>query len=66
MADRNSPIVPDNDDDPRSDLQQVVEARADALKRGEGGKRTTLDDPGVPDGVGGTGGLVKNQDSDAQ
>jgi len=66
MADRNAPLAPDNDDDPRSDLQQEVEARADAVKRGEGGKRPALDDPGMADGVGGTGGVVKNQDSDAQ
>ena len=54
-------------DDPRSDLEQIVEARSDAVKRGEGGSgHSPLDDPGASDGVGGTAGDVKNQDADAQ
>ncbi len=57
----------DGADDPRSDLQQVVEARADAVARGEGGPEPeTFTDTGLPDGVGGTGGVTKNQDGDAQ
>lgn len=53
--------------DPRSDLEQVVEARSDAVARGEGGEEPeTFTAPGLPDGVGGTGGVVKNQDQDAQ
>ena len=53
--------------DPRSDLEQEVEARADALARGEGGPEPeTMTAPGMPDGVGGTGGVVKNQGDDAQ
>lgn len=51
----------DNPDDPRPDVQQAVEARTDALARGEGGRE--------PDGEGGesgAGGRVKNQDEDAQ
>lgn len=56
-----------NREDPRSDLQQIVEARADAVKRGEGGNgRSPLADAGASDGVGGTAGDVKNQDADAQ
>ncbi|WHU03259.1 MULTISPECIES: hypothetical protein [unclassified Sphingomonas] len=56
-----------NRDDPRSDLQQIVEARADAVKRGEGGNgHSPLADAGASDGVGGTAGDVKNQDADAQ
>lgn len=54
-------------DDPRSDLQQAVEARKDAVERGEGGDEpATFTDTGLPDGAGGTGGMTKNQDDDAQ
>ncbi|TPG43158.1 hypothetical protein EAH79_04945 [Sphingomonas koreensis] len=60
MTDRNK-------NDPRSDVEQAVEARSDALKRGEGGPEPeTFTAPGLPDGVGGTGGVTKNQDDDAQ
>ena len=53
--------------DPRSDLQQEVEARSDAVDRGEGGPEPeTMTHPGMPDGVGGTGGVVKTQGDDAQ
>ncbi|MAW99969.1 MAG: hypothetical protein CMN72_10055 [Sphingomonas sp.] len=53
--------------DDRTDIEQIVEARSDAVKRGEGGEEPeTFTDPGLPDGVGGTGGVVKNQDRDAQ
>ncbi|MCU6453486.1 hypothetical protein LPN01_05295 [Sphingomonas sp. A2-49] len=49
--------------DPRSDLQQAVEARADAVARGEGGAEPArFTDTGEPDGNSGTGGEVKNQD----
>ena len=48
-------------EDARSDIQQAVEARADALARGEGGKEPTGNG-----GEGGAGGVVKNQDDDAQ
>lgn len=50
-----------DDDDGRSDIEQAVEARSDALKRGEGG-------PGF-DGLGGesgAGGVVKNQEGNDQ
>jgi hypothetical protein len=68
MTDRNpNPAAPDRDDDERSDLEQIVEARADAVARGEGGEEpATFTAPGLPDGVGGTGGVTKNQDHDAQ
>ena len=53
--------------DPRSDLEQEVAARSDAVARGEGGAEPeTLTDTGLADGVGGTGGVVKNQNEDAQ
>ncbi|MEN2785165.1 hypothetical protein ACFOKI_13925 [Sphingomonas qilianensis] len=54
-------------EDPRSDLQQMVEARKDAVERGEGGEEPeTFTSAGEHDGVGGTGGVVKNQDDTAQ
>ncbi|AXJ94322.1 MULTISPECIES: hypothetical protein [unclassified Sphingomonas] len=50
-------------DDPRPDIQQVVEARADAVARGEGGEEPArFTDAGAFDGNSGTGGEVKNQD----
>jgi len=59
--------TPGADRDPRSDLEQVVEARKDAVERGEGGREPdSFTSAGVPDGVGGTGGVTKNQDDDAQ
>ncbi len=48
----------DDTPDDRSDIQQAVEARADAVARGEGGD--------APDGNGGEGGVVKNQEGDDQ
>ncbi|MDD1450768.1 hypothetical protein NHF48_007070 [Sphingomonas sp. H160509] len=57
----------DRDEDTRSDIEQAVETRSDAAERGEGGDEPeTFTDTGMPDGVGGTGGVVKNQDNDAQ
>ena len=56
MSDDRSSL-PDNDNDTRSDIEQAVEARSDALARGEGGE--------TPDGIGGetgAGGVVKNQE----
>ena len=48
--------------DPRSDLEQAVQSRSDAVERGEGG---TEPDPmiksGGYSGVSGDGGEVKNQ-----
>lgn len=53
--------------DQRSDLEQAVAARSDAVARGEGGTEPdTMTAPGMTDGVGGTGGEVRNQDLDAQ
>ncbi|HXH17295.1 MAG TPA: hypothetical protein VNJ10_14335 [Sphingomonas sp.] len=57
----------DRDADERSDIEQAVESRSDAVKRGDGGDEPeTFTDTGMPDGVGGTGGVTKNQDGDAQ
>jgi hypothetical protein len=54
-------------EDPRPDIQQAVEARSDALARGEGGSEPApMTDPGEYTGNAGTGGVVKNQDDDAQ
>lgn len=58
---------PEHDDDERSDIEQVVEARGDAVERGEGGEEpATFTAPGLYDGHGGTGGVTKTQDRDAQ
>ncbi|MDB5705663.1 MAG: hypothetical protein JWN66_2779 [Sphingomonas bacterium] len=55
--------LPENDNDARSDVEQVVEARKDAVERGEGGEEPdSFTSAGLPDGVGGTGGVTKNQD----
>ncbi|MEG3167457.1 hypothetical protein U1737_04530 [Sphingomonas sp. LB3N6] len=57
----------DRDEDTRSDIEQAVKSRSDAVERGDGGDEPeTFTDTGLPDGVGGTGGDVKNQDGDAQ
>ena len=65
MTDRDTP--PTDDSDPRSDIQQAVEARKDAVERGEGGAEPEVfASAGMADGVGGTGGVVKNQEDDAQ
>jgi hypothetical protein len=49
--------------DERSDLEQIVAARSDAVARGEGGEEPAIfTDSGRRDGVGGTGGDPKNQD----
>ena len=51
-----------NREDDRSDLQQAVEARSDAVKRGEGGNgHSPLEDAGADGGTGGTGD-TRNQD----
>lgn len=66
MTDRDQPSNNDRKDQ-RSDIEQAVEARKDAVERGEGGKEPAIfTDSGLPDGVGGTGGETKNQDDDAQ
>ncbi len=60
---RHTPKADAEDRDGRSDIEQAVEARADAVKRGDGG------DPDSPDamsGEGGTDGVVKNQEDAGQ
>ncbi|MEH3099418.1 hypothetical protein [Sphingomonas adhaesiva] len=59
MAEEHQP----DPDDPRPDIQQAVEARADAVERGEGGEEPApFTSTGEHDGNSGTGGEVKNQD----
>ncbi|WP_404333416.1 hypothetical protein AB2M62_10125 [Sphingomonas sp. MMS12-HWE2-04] len=54
-------------DDPRSDIQQAVESRADEAKAFKGdGSTSAQESTGVLDGVGGTAGEVKNQDKAQQ
>lgn len=58
MTDADSrPDTPRTDD--RSDIEQAVDARRDALERGEGGP-----EPDAQMGEGGADGVVKNQDRD--
>lgn len=55
------------DDDPRSDIEQAVQSRADeADAAGGGGTTSPLEPAGVEDGVSGTAGEVKNQDRNQQ
>jgi hypothetical protein len=55
------------DDDARSDIEQAVAARADAIERGEGGSEGgMMTDAGEHSGNRGTGGEVRNQDLDQQ
>jgi hypothetical protein len=72
MADTRSdgelhgPITGD-EDDPRSDLKQAVQSRADEAKAAGGGAVQPARDPaGMDDGVSGTAGEVKNQDRNQQ
>jgi hypothetical protein len=63
MADTKTIDVIPNRDDPRPDIQQAVEARSDAVARGEGGEEPArFTKTGEFDGNAGTGGEVKNQD----
>ena len=53
--------------DPRSDIEQAVQSRSDAVDRGEGGEEPgPMTAPGDYSGVSGDGGEVKNQDITAQ
>ena len=62
MTDKTIDPIPNRDDE-RSDIQQAVEARSDAIARGEGGEEPArFTDSGAFDGNSGTGGEVKNQD----
>ena len=67
--DQTPDSLPDADrrDDQRSDIEQAVAARSDAVARGEGGAEpATFTDDDLSAGVGGAGGVVKNQEGDAQ
>lgn len=67
MSDRPPRSDTSDRDDERSDLQQEVEARKDAIERGEGGPEPdSMTAPGLFSGNAGTGGETKNQDDDAQ
>ena len=57
----------DREKDTRSDIEQAVQSRSDAVERGEGGPEPeTFTKSGLSSGVGGAGGVVRNQDDDAQ
>lgn len=68
MGDTNrDPELDREVEDSRSDLEQVTEARTDAVEAGEGGDaESPLEPTGMPDGIGGTAGETKNQDKAAQ
>ncbi len=67
MTDPKTVDVTPNRDDERLDIQQAVEARSDAVERGEGGSEPAMfTDTGEFDGNSGTGGEVKNQDDTQQ
>jgi hypothetical protein len=56
-----------NEKDRRSDIEQMVESRSDDADAAKGGvPDSPLKPSGVGDGVGGTAGVVKNQDDMAQ
>lgn len=54
-----TPTATTTETDDRSDIEQAVDARRDALERGEGGP-----EPDARMGEGGADGVVKNQDRD--
>ncbi|HET9509744.1 MAG TPA: hypothetical protein VFO80_01220 [Sphingomonas sp.] len=54
-----TPSATTTETDDRSDIEQAVDARRDALDRGEGGAESD-----VQMGEGGADGVVKNQDRD--
>jgi hypothetical protein len=53
-------------DDPRSDLEQVVQSRADEVTEKGAANTSPLEPAGAEDGIGGTAVTVKNQDKTAQ
>ncbi|RYD55606.1 MAG: hypothetical protein EOP60_05975 [Sphingomonadales bacterium] len=60
-------MTDDNRTDSRSDIEQAVQARADAVDAANGGAETSALEPTrIKDGVGGTAGEVKNQGQDQQ
>jgi hypothetical protein len=59
------PTEPGRDDE-RSDMEQAVQARADAVARGEGGDPSPLAGTVSEDAAGGAGGRVKTQDEAGQ
>jgi hypothetical protein len=59
--------APNVDNDQRTDIEQIVESRKDAAEDADvEGKTSVLDSPGSGGGEGGAGGVVKNQEGDAQ
>jgi hypothetical protein len=61
-TEQHDPIAGE-EDDPRPDIQQAVASRSDEAAHARGGGTTSpLEPTGLPDGVSGTAGEVKNQD----
>jgi hypothetical protein len=65
MTDRNAhpDSLPQDDNDTRSDIEQAVESRSDDVERLGGGDDESV---GSTDGPNGAGGVVPNQDDNAQ
>ncbi|HEX8384342.1 MAG TPA: hypothetical protein VF592_13335 [Sphingomonas sp.] len=62
-ADPHPDSIAGTDRDDRSDIEQIVRSRSDAVDRGEGGVEPgPMTSPGDYSGVSGDGGVVKNQD----
>lgn len=56
-------MIEEDKEDTRSDIEQAVQSRADAVDAAAGGGDTSpLEPTGVYDGVSGSAGEVKNQD----
>ena len=61
-AELHGPIT-GREDDPRSDLEQIVQSRSDEADAAGGGDSESIANrPGDEDGVSGSRGEVKNQD----
>lgn len=59
--------APEADNDQRTDIEQIVAARKDAAEDANlEGEKSVLDSPGSGGGESGAGGVVKNQEDDAQ
>lgn len=55
--------LPEDGTDTRSDIEQAVESRSDDVERAGGGSAESV---GSTDGPNGAGGVVPNQDDNAQ
>lgn len=66
MSEREQKELAQDNEDPRSDIQQAVESRADEVAARGSASESIANGPGDDDGVSGTAGEVKNQDRNQQ